>query len=277
MKDRYSSGQALLIILLIMAVALTIGLSVVSQSIVDIRLSQQQEESARAFSAAEAGLESLLATGVAPESFEGFTITTETKELGNSDSFIFPKEIKAGDIQIVWLVGHNSDGEPDPGVDQFNGTEIRVFWGNSGTPSNNETTPALEATLFYKEGNDYRTIKYTGDPNTNRRTTNNFQQASDAGYTLQQKTFQFRKMIQNMPAGVMYYALRLKLIYNSDQPHILGVRGIGDNIPLQGHCYQVKASKQETGISRKVEQCQLYKSLPSIFDYVLFSESDLAK
>ncbi|MBU3957074.1 hypothetical protein KKI19_02265 [Patescibacteria group bacterium] len=46
---RDSSGQALLIILLVMAVALTIGLSVVSRSITDIRISQEQEQSARAF------------------------------------------------------------------------------------------------------------------------------------------------------------------------------------------------------------------------------------
>ena len=49
-------GQALIIILLVMAVGLTMGLAVVSRSVTDIRISQQEEESARAFSAAEAGI-----------------------------------------------------------------------------------------------------------------------------------------------------------------------------------------------------------------------------
>jgi len=93
MKERNNSGQALLIILLIMAVALTIGLSVVSRSVTDIRISQEQEESARVFSAAEAGLESLLATGEAPGSVGDFKIDTGTKPIGDSETFVFPKEI----------------------------------------------------------------------------------------------------------------------------------------------------------------------------------------
>ena len=55
-----SSGQAVLLILLVVAVALGLGLSIMSQSTTDIRMSQQEQESARAFSAAEAGIETAL-------------------------------------------------------------------------------------------------------------------------------------------------------------------------------------------------------------------------
>ncbi|MGB9585898.1 MAG: hypothetical protein ACPL7A_00585, partial [Anaerolineales bacterium] len=58
-----NSGQALLIILLVMAVGLTIGLAVISRSVTDIRISRQEEESARMFSVAEAGIEEALKAG----------------------------------------------------------------------------------------------------------------------------------------------------------------------------------------------------------------------
>ena len=60
---RNQRGQALLIVVLVMAVALTIGLAVVSRSITDIKISRQEEESARVFSVAEAGIEEALKLG----------------------------------------------------------------------------------------------------------------------------------------------------------------------------------------------------------------------
>lgn len=273
-----SPGQTLLVILLIMAVALTIGLSVVSRSITDIRISQEQEESARAFSAAEAGLESLLSTGGAPGIVGDFKITTDTRNLGDSNTFIFPKEIAAGDSQTVWLVGHNSDGDPDPGVDQFSkppADRLEIFWGNEGTPENQDDTPALEATIFYKSGDSFETIKYTSEPNSSRAASNNFStdRLAIGAFSLDNKTFRFRRRIPDLPTNM--YVLRLKLIYNDGTDHILGVRGVGDTLPLQGNCYASTATSETTGISRKVEQCQFYSSLSGMFDYVLYSGSSL--
>ena len=55
-------GQALLIVLLVMTVALTVGLSVATRTIVNVRITTQEEQSQRAFSAAEAGIEETLRT-----------------------------------------------------------------------------------------------------------------------------------------------------------------------------------------------------------------------
>ena len=49
------SGQALLVILLSMAVILTLVLSVASSSITDVTVTTFEEDALRAFSAAEAG------------------------------------------------------------------------------------------------------------------------------------------------------------------------------------------------------------------------------
>ncbi len=58
------SGQVLLITMLVMAVATTIGLALASRSTQDVNISTQVEESSRAFSAAEAGIEEGTEAGV---------------------------------------------------------------------------------------------------------------------------------------------------------------------------------------------------------------------
>jgi len=271
---RNNSGQALLIILLIMAVALTIGLSVVSRSVTDIRISQEQEESARAFSAAEAGLESLLATGGAPGIVGDFTITTDTKPLGDSSTFVFPKEIRADDTQTVWLVDHLDEDTLDlDNPKSF--TDFEFHWGNENLSGNEDTAPALEAVIIYKDlAGEYTTRRVAFDPKLGR--SDGFTNVSDDDHSFSEKRFSFKAKFTDdraFPSGSLY-ALRIKLLYN-DEPQVLGIEAFGDPLPLQGNCYASTAASETTGISRKVEQCQFYPSLSGMFDYVLYSGSSL--
>ncbi len=55
-----SHGQTLVIMMLILVVVLTIGLSAVGRTITNVKETSTQERSTRAFSAAEAGVESTL-------------------------------------------------------------------------------------------------------------------------------------------------------------------------------------------------------------------------
>ena len=61
--EKRESGQALILVLLSLSVVLTLVLYVVSRSVTDVAVSSQQEESVRAFSAAEAGIEKTLVIG----------------------------------------------------------------------------------------------------------------------------------------------------------------------------------------------------------------------
>ena len=56
-------GQILLIVVLAMVVALTVGLAVAAGSITNLRNSQQEVDSQRALSAAETGMEQALRSG----------------------------------------------------------------------------------------------------------------------------------------------------------------------------------------------------------------------
>lgn len=57
---RNQSGQVILLLILVMTVALAIGLSIVQRSLVDVSTASKVEQSSRAFSAAEAGIEKAL-------------------------------------------------------------------------------------------------------------------------------------------------------------------------------------------------------------------------
>lgn len=269
MERKNNSGQALLVILLIMAVALTVGLAVVSRSITDIRLSQEQEESARAFSVAEAGLESLLVGEVPPSELEGFTIKTTTQNLGGTTGFVFPEQINKGDTQTIWLVSHKDDGTLDSDFRNF--SDFKFYWGNKGLGGSSDTDPALEAFIIYKDGNEYKTRRVAFDPKAGR--SGGFAGVDVGIFSLEGKDFSFQANFGPVPSGNLY-ALRIKLLYNNE-PQILGIEAVNAELPIQGKCYQSEASSPTTGISRKVQQCQLHKSLPAIFDYVLFSEQDL--
>src|SRR5258708_19008650 len=62
----YQKGQALLIMVLVMVVMLTVGLSLASRTIFQTKTATEEADSQRAFDAAEAGIERILAapTGI---------------------------------------------------------------------------------------------------------------------------------------------------------------------------------------------------------------------
>jgi len=102
-------GQAVLIVLLIMVVALTVGISISTRSTKDIRQSTRTEESQRAFSAAEAGLEAAL---VATDGSISQNLSSTDQEIkytankayyGSGTEFIFPEYVERDDTSRYGL------------------------------------------------------------------------------------------------------------------------------------------------------------------------------
>jgi len=158
--SKNNSGQSLLVILLVMAVILTIGLAVASYSITNIKISQQEEESARAFSVAEAGIEESLKAGSATNVTIG-EITADVTEIiqGNSDEFDFGgSKFPSGELANVWLIGHTEEGAFSPETHFPYDGQITLCWGDSTTL--NDSTPALELALVYKNSlGEYKVIR----------------------------------------------------------------------------------------------------------------------
>ncbi len=275
-----NSGQTLLVILLVTAVILTIGLAVASYSITNIKISRYEEESARVFSAAEAGIEEALKLGTAPESgmvtIGDITAeVTETVQGGGSDFDFAGGKFESEELANVWLVGHTDEGTLDPSTYFPANGIIDVCWGDETTI--NDNTPAIEVALLYKDGGDFKVARGAFDPKTDRG--NGFDAADESsGGNCGDLAFSEEIDLSSdfgLPGGTVPYSLRLRLFYNPDlQPIAVSANS---NLPLQGKCYESKAVIVDSGVSRKVRQCQFYESPPGIFDYVLFSTGDLVK
>ena len=109
-SNKPNSGQALLIVLLGMAVVLTLVLSIVSRSVTDVSITTKDEESLRAFSAAEAGVEQLLIGGSGSGEFPNSSYTAQVYDIGNSEYYFFPNQLKSGDVVTLWFVEHDDQG-----------------------------------------------------------------------------------------------------------------------------------------------------------------------
>jgi hypothetical protein len=277
-----NSGQSLLVILLVMAVILTIGLAVASYSITDIKISQQEEESARAFSVAEAGIEESLKAGLATNVTVGEITANVTETIqGGSGEFNFGEsKFPSGELANVWLVGHTEEGEFTPETHfPYNG-QIKICWGEETALG--DSTPALELALVYQgSSGEYKVVRQGYDPVSGR--TVGFDESFDKDGGNCGSNLAFGKDISldsgafNLGASDIPYLLRLKLLYNDNLQPIAVQATDGNNLPKQGKCYESSASIQVSDVTRKVRQCQFFQAPPEIFDYVLFSTSDLAK
>lgn len=271
-KSFSQSGQVVLVVLLVMAVVLTVGLSIASRSVTDVKISQQSQEAARALWVAQAGLEKAVKANIQsdlPGSFDNNSVTYNVVRLGlgGGEDYLYPQKVSAGEPATVWLVGHNENTrEIDTSV--FFKGKLTIYWGNPGESATSETTPALEATLIYKNGGNYYQKRYVYDPNVSRRSENGFSDDFGGGQGLE-----FSSEVINLNSIQEPYLLRIKMLY-STTPQALAVKADG-SLPKQGNCYESSAKVVESGVTRKLKQCQLWEVSPAIFDYVLFSGGNL--
>jgi hypothetical protein len=128
-------GQVLLIVILVVIVASTIGLSLVSRSITSLRSSTEEAQSQKALSAAEAGIE---------RTVQGNLPAAVNTVLGNnskyftivSSSLSFSFQVNGGNFiskdegADVWFVNHNSSGDPDYSTAVAFGNYLHLYWGS---------------------------------------------------------------------------------------------------------------------------------------------------
>ncbi|MGI5826136.1 MAG: hypothetical protein ACOX50_01855 [Patescibacteria group bacterium] len=263
------AGQVVLVILLVVSVILVVGLSAVSLSVTDIKLSQQSQESARALYIAQAGLEKAIRAN-ADVSGEDSSLSVEysvvKEDLGNSDVFVFPDAFEAGDGISFWFLPHNPDGSLDTTYNPPN--RFSIAWGES------DTNTALEATVIYQFAGSFYTQRYVyGPDNFNGEPTGFTPSAGPLAFG--GKNFLSSSGEISFPAGAVPYLMQLRLLFNSS-PQFIGVRsGDSADFPQQGSCFTATATVPESGITRKLEQCQLWPTVPTIFNYLLFSEGSI--
>lgn len=292
------SGQALVIILLILSVVLTVSLSIASRSVTDITVSKKEEDALRAISAAEAGIEQLLKTGagttIAGSLPVGSTFNASISGFAQgTQEFFYPTAIGAGDAVSVWFVAHASDGSLlcNGANPCFTGDTIKVYWGNPNTAIN-DSAPAIEISVLHTSGSGDPSTAKIGraayDPNGSRLGSNNFTQADTSNCNLSGRSFAFCKQFTLGSLGVSArpnnttlrgpQTLRLRLFYNTVD-HVVGV---SVNFPGNGTLPQQGTKIESLGkageAQRKVVVYRPYADIPPIFDFGLYSGTgDLSK
>lgn len=282
-KRYFQSGQAILMVLLITIVILTIGLSVVSRSVTDVRISAQSQEAARAFWVAQGSLEKAVKARLSSDSNTVGDINYQVSKTipASANYYIFPDLIDQGEKMTFWLINYDN-----PAL-FYGGGSLTVYWGNSGEDKNKDTTPALEATLIYRDNSSpvkYYSRRYPFDPNNGRRSSSNqFKAVSDvSGYSLGDKNFSFKTVIpdggvnfSSLPNFYRPLLLELKLFFNVS-PQILGVQlESGKTVFSQQEAYESTAVVSGSNVTRKLKETVLWPRTPEIFDYLLFSGGNL--
>lgn len=252
MLKKKSSGQVALIVLLIMVVILTIGLSLASRSITDIRISQDEKEALRAFSAAEAGIEEALRQdlsvwsggAVSVGSLKADVTVAETGERTT-------QTIEEGGTMSILLEGASSPP-----------TSLRINW--IDTTKSNETSDyaSIEVIVYKQSGSNYTFRRFAYNA---QHRNNGFTDISTSG----EGNF-YRQESISIEADDRL--VRIKPLYNKATIMVTSDTG---TLPVQQYNITSQAIAEGEKTS-KIIVSRTIPVLPPIFDYVLFSGGDLS-
>ncbi|MBI4067481.1 pilus assembly PilX N-terminal domain-containing protein [Candidatus Gottesmanbacteria bacterium] len=291
-RQKKNLGQVILIILLVTTVGLTIGLSLVSRTVQDLRISTQITESSKAFQAAESGIEAALkgtaVGGSGDVSLGNASANYSVTTYGGSDAPINIGNTAAGESKSFWLIGHRDDGTIDysnpplsfVGLSLYSGAGVDICWGPKIGEIAPLPPPAIEVTLYYWElGAGYKISKLAFDPDFFRRTNiTHFSDLPPPGNNCGAEDRLYSVSLTFAGAGSHNFdnppfpppiriLLRITPLYNSTDL-VVAPQGVA-TFPSQGKSI-TSTGTTTAGVVRKLNVLQGYASLPSIFDYTLF-------
>lgn len=267
------AGQILLIVVLAAVVSLTVGLSAVSRTITNTRVTTEEANSQKALSAAEAGIEelvnnsSLLATGGLSKDLSNNARYDATAQPVDGTQFL----INDGNLVLkddgadIWLSDYpNFDGTRWSG-------NLSILWDNNdgcGVSGSQEVAPAIEVVIIQGDNRDSpNMIRQVFDPcgrinnssfsnlSVGTRTISARSQAFDYGVTVNIPAF---------PQGPGFIARVVPLFANG----VLGVRG-SVGLPSQGFVIDSVGSSGNT--KRTIRVFRGFPKVPiEYFPYNIF-------
>ncbi len=285
---RNQRGQVVLILVLVMTVALAIGLSVIQRSLSDVSTSSKVEQSSRAFSAAEAGIEKSIQSGANVSSTDlGNNATIDGVQASPipaaNQALEYPKLAKE-EMAQVWLA------DPQSLAQKYNQSSIDIYW---GLPDTTSDKPAIELTVIYLSGGNYLPSKYFLDSDSTRSGVNHFTNASTDCSSVTPPTidtsmgnsrkFYCKSTLTDLTTGPTptLMLMRARFLYVSASQSF-AVQPKGGNcgtdacsLPVQAKIFTSTGTSGQT--QRKVQVFRLDKVVPPFFDFAIFSSGDINK
>lgn len=265
-------GQIALIVLTVMAIALTLGLSMSRRAVTDVSISEKEQESAKAFSAAEAGIEEALrglgegdtSVDITASNLGVDNVQVDIAEVGQTADYVYPLEyIEPGDAVVIWFRDHNSDGTIDF-TSGYSEPNITVCWENNA---------AVEITHFYKDGGSYEIERWAFDPNNTRRGTNNF--SEPGGWVCNDNQDNSMENSADLSLTGTPLFLSVKTFYERTSIAV----SAGADLPSQGYeiysTAEVQQSSEDEKISRRIRVFKTWNMVPDNLFNVLFSGSGI--
>ena len=257
-----SSGQALLIILLVLSVALTTGLALVARTTTDISISEKETASSKAFEAAEAGIEEALKAIEAGQALPG-RLTLEpggekaevsvTQDLAGE---VTKRQIFPGQATTFWLNSITLDGGIFPDDIIYGGTALAFCW--SGAEN-------IEVAVYYESGG-YKVARDYLNNNGGEDCSLAF--GIDNG----------KKVVFTLPASPATNNKFVNVRFYGGVSDVVTVaaQGVGGNsLPKQGTTIEAEATVGD--VVRKISVFQGWPQVPSFFDFAVLSEKSLTK
>lgn len=268
-----NKGQVLLIVVLTMIVALTVGLSIASRTITNLKISKQNEESQRAFQAAEAGIEKAIKSGIATGS--------DTSNLSNQSSFKTTTTTLSG---TTFLLNGGELVEQDAGIDVWLSeypaytnllgalpkppATITLYWGEGQTDCNvlnsSSTVSVLEILVLSGSKANPTLQKLIYDPCSPAR-INNAGAVTTGTSVIGGVTLKYSNTAQiSITNGLI---MKIIPIYNSTK---IGIES-SEALPSQGSIIESLGKSGDT--VRKVQYFSSYPQIPlEIFPYSIISQ-----
>jgi hypothetical protein len=263
-------GQALVVVLLVLGVAVTVGLSIVSRSVTEVSVSTGEEESNKALEAAEAGVERALGGVVAVDgpagvgSLQEASFNVTNTGVGGGNTYEVPFRLSAGDVATISLEGYTG---PAP----YN--NFQLCWGNGSG-----AVPAVEVILYFRDASgEMRVGRQAYDPDEARNDSNGFEDDSP-GSCAGGLDYDFYRAFDladvGWTAGGTPIMLRVRVLYNTT-PQPIALRVPAGNLPSQGS--EIISTGQAGGSTQRLRVIQANPDLPLMFDSALFSGSSLTQ
>ncbi len=259
------SGQIGIIVVLIMVVLLTIGLSLASRTTKEVALSTQEEESTRVFNAAEVGVEQALSSNLA---FAGDVYTSNPITPAGSNSTVTYTINKQYQLQMQIFQGVSAMIQLTDATHPTPPSSLYTDWSIENSCATQ--TPAALLVSIYSVDNTTLPpsvkVRYqTFDPCSRG---NNF---NTAGIAAGQNGYFKRATISLQPSDSF---VRIKPIYNDTK---MLVQPSSGQMPVQSYAIRSTGNNNGGTENRNVQVVRSLPSAPSIFDYVLFSGSTIVK
>lgn len=257
LKNTSQSGQIGIIIILIMSVMLTVGLSLAANTSSDLIISQQEEESNRVFNAAEVGIEEALSSDLtfAQESMAG-TVNTI------SDVAVDYNISKTRQLETRLFEGVSAKVDVSNAID---GDVLRIDWSRENDCAS-ENPASLLVSVYSDDAGTIRARHYTyGGCNRG--------DGFETGGTISDNGL-FRRTDLVMQTGDQF--VRIKPIYNDTHLRVWSP-SIGWTLPVQALVIRSEATSDLGNENRAVEVNRSLPSAPSVMDYALYSGSTISK